>query len=174
MDLLCWMQEGRSFLFLCQKSPQRQEQTSVELLLLQAGKLCGSFGWKWAELQPFSCCLPYNLCSFPGSHLHCQKWATSRLPLAGLLSTGLLPSRQGRALPGPAWDAGSSLLSLCPVPAGCSAWMLSFAFIFITVPNPVITAVCVSPENLCSGLVGVVREQGVFSDSNLGLKYTDF
>lgn len=148
------MQEGRSLLFLCQKSPQRQEQTSVKLLLLQAGNLCVSFGWQWAELQPFSCCLPYNLCSFPDSHRHCQKWASSRLPPAGLLPTGLLPSQQGRALPGPARDAGISLPSLCPVPAGCSAWMLSFAFILITVPNPVITAVCVSPENLRICLMG--------------------
>lgn len=143
------MQEGRSLLFLCQKSPQRQEHTSVKLLLLQAGKLCRSFGWKWAELQPFSCCLPCNLCSFPDSHPHCQKWASSHL-----LPAGLLPSRQGRALRGPAQDAGSSLPSLCPVPADCSAWMLSFAFILITVPNPVITAVCVSPENLRICLTG--------------------
>lgn len=82
----------------------------------------------WAPT--FSCCLPCNLCSFPNSHLHCQKWASSHL-----LLTGLLPFLQGRALP-----------SLCPVPAGCTAWILSFAFILTTVPNQVNTAVCVSPE----------------------------
>lgn len=59
---------------------------------------------------------------------------------------GLPPSQRGRALPGPARGAGSSLPSLCPVPAGCTA-LLSFAFILLAVPHPVITAVRVSPEN---------------------------
>lgn len=77
--------------------PPRQEQTSVALLLLQAGKFCGSFGWKWAELQPSSCHLPCNLCSFPDSHLHCQKWASSRLPPAGRAAA--LPAGQGSPWP---------------------------------------------------------------------------
>lgn len=140
VDLFCWMQEGRSLSFFCQKFPPRANCSWIASH--RFFKLCGYFGWKRAELQPFSCCLPCNLCSFPNSHLHCQKWASSRLLPAGLLPTGLLPFRQGKALP-----------SLCPSPAGCSAWMLSFAFILRTVPNQVNTAVCVSPENLpiCRG-----------------------
>lgn len=150
--------------------PPRQEQTSVALLLLQAGKFCGSFGWKWAELQPSSCHLPCNLCSFPDSHLHCQKWASSRL-----LPAGLPPSQRGRALPGPARGAGSSLPSLCPVPAGCTA-SSSFAFILLAVPHPVITAVRVSPENTRLWLTAGWGAEGTGSlqPAHPWVKRTDF
>lgn len=162
VNLFCWMQEGQVSVVFLSKIPPRARANCSWIASHRFFKSCGFFGWKRAELQPFSCCLPCNLCAFPNSHLHCQKWASSHLLPAGLLPTALLPFRQGKALP-----------SLCPVPAGCSAWILSFAFILRTVPNQANTAVCVSPETSPSvwGLVGVVRERGVFSYSNFGLKY---
>lgn len=169
--LLCWLLRGCVYVLLnaggqvCHFSvrnpPKEQEQTSVELPLLQAGKLCGSFGWKWAELQPFSCCLPCNLCSFPDSHLHCQKRASSHLLLAGLLLTGLLPSHQGKALPS-AQSLQAAVLGccLCFHPQTCT---LSSDY----------SCLCFTrkPPHLSGGLVRVVRERGVFSYSNFGLKY---